>query len=305
MAGTGDEPTIEGDLSRRPWGAALAGGAMVSGAFGQAVAARPAPWTGEGFIQRPGGRLHYVSLGEGPPLILLHKLGGWIAEWEPIAPLLAAHYRVIAFDMPGHGESFMDQPAPYILTLGESAAMIRAALQDMGVEQSVFVGASLGGCCAAVLAACYPEAVSRLVLISVALFSRQTRADQAKDDERVKADYGPHGEPLPRSEARVAEFGNLDPRINEENNRSRAKAGAWVRASERGVGVAGVDSFLPRIDAPTLLVYADRGRYTRFETVGRAKIRNVSVSTIKDSGSFTYQEKPEQTAAALLSFLKT
>jgi pimeloyl-ACP methyl ester carboxylesterase len=64
-----------------------------------------------------------------------------------------------------------------------------------------------------------------------------------------------------------------------------------------------VEAYLPRIEAPTLLVYPDRGRYTQFESVGRAKIRNVDLAIIRDAGSFIYQEKPAETAAAVLPFL--
>jgi pimeloyl-ACP methyl ester carboxylesterase len=301
-----DDGPLAGSLSRRQFAAALTGGAVV--AAGVAASARaqpkpPAPWTSEGFVQRPGGRLHYVSMGEGPPVVMLHKLGGWVADWSLIAPLLAPNYRVIAFDMPGHGESAMDRPAPYIMTLGESAAMIHAALDEMGVPRFALVGSSLGGCAGVVLAACYPEAVSHLALMSVALGGVATRADLAKGDEASKANYGPHDEPLPRTFEQVKSFGSIDPRINEEDNISRAKAGAWVKASEHGVGVAGVANFLPRVAAPTLLVYADRGTYTRYEAVGRAKLRDVTVAIIKDSGSFTYQEKPAEAAAVLKPFL--
>jgi pimeloyl-ACP methyl ester carboxylesterase len=263
----------------------------------------PAPWTDEGFVPRPGGRLHYLSMGDGPPLILLHKLGGWAVEWRAIAPLLAAHYKVIAFDMPGHGDSVMDVPAPYIMTLGEHAAMVHAALEDMGIGRYALVGASLGGCCGAAMAAMYPGSISRLGLISTALFTTSTRAEIAEADKAVRRFFGPDWEPLPRTAADVAEFGSIDPKVNAEVNQSRAKGGAWVRASERGVGVAGVDSLLPRITVPTLLVYADRGRYAPFEALGRSQIKSVQVATIKDTGSFTYQEKPAETAAALLDFL--
>ncbi len=294
------------ETSRRQVVGGLAGGAVLASVSGAAAApAKPAaPWTGEGFVRRPGGRLHYLSMGEGPPLVLLHKLGGWAAEWRAMAPLLAGDRRVIAFDMPGHGESAMDAPAPYILTLGESAAMIHAALQDMGIERFDLVGASLGGCVGTALAADYPQAVSRLALISVALFTASSRADMVKADEQVRSQYGPGWQPLPRTEEQVKEFASIDPRVNAETNLSRAKAGAWVRASERGVGVAGVDQILTRIVAPTLLVYADRGRYTPYEAVGRARLKTVEVATIKDTGSFTYQEKPAETAAALRAFLR-
>lgn len=293
-------------VNRRGFAGIVALGAassLLTPACAAAGAPLAPPWTGAGFVERPGGRLHYLSMGDGPPLVLLHKLGGWAPEWRAIAPLLARRFRVIAFDMPGHGDSAMYGKAPYIMTLGEHAAMIHAALRDMGIERFDLLGASLGGCAAVVLAASYPRAVSHLALLSTALFSTFTLAEVAAEDSAIRDRYGPNWEPLPRTGDQVKEFANLDPAVNDELNRSRARAGAWVRASERGVEVAGVDSYLPRIAAPTLLVYPDRGRYIRFAAIGRAAIPHVTVATVADSGSFMYQEKPAETAAVVLPFL--
>jgi pimeloyl-ACP methyl ester carboxylesterase len=297
----------DASLDRRAFSTLLATGAAAAvlraGPAAAAPAAAPTPWTSEGFVERPGGRLHYLSMGDGPPLVLLHKLGGWAPEWRGIAPLLARKFRLVAFDMPGHGQSTMSGKAPYIMTLGEHAAMIHAALRDMGIENFHLMGASLGGCASVVLAASYPRAVARMALLSTAFFSVFPLSEVAAEDARIRDRYGPNWEPLPRTGDQVKEFANLDPAVNDELNRSRAAGGAWVRASERGVEVAGVEAYLPRIEAPTLLVYPDRGRYTQFESVGRAKIRNVDFAIIREAGSFIYQEKPAETAAAVLPFL--
>jgi pimeloyl-ACP methyl ester carboxylesterase len=263
------------------------------------------PWTKEGYVERPGGKLHYVEMGQGEPVVLLHKLGGWVSDWRYVAPLLAAqNRRVIAFDMPGHGLSAMDRPPPFVYTLGESAAMINAALQDMGVERFALVGSSLGGCAGVVLAASYPQSVSKMALISVALGEAQPRASLIKADADA-GNYLGNGSVTPRTMDQVKSFGTIDPRVNDEANLSRAQAGVWVRASEHGVDVAGVADYLPRVQAPTLLVYADRGAYTHFEPVGRARLKTVSVAIIANTGSFTYLEKPVETAAAVNRFLST
>ena len=269
----------------------------------------PAPWTGEGHIDRAAGRIHYVEIGplageaSGEPLILMHKLGGWVADWRAIAPLLAERRRVIAIDLPGHGDSTMVGPPPYIQTVPESAAMIKAALDELGIDKAVMIGSSLGGVTAVVMSALWPQAVSKLALISVSLNSARPRADLAAMDAEVRATFGPNWEPLPRPAEELVRFGSIDPEVIAETNLSRAKAGVWVRPSERGVGVVGVDRYLPRIAAPTLLVYADRGLYRKWEAVGRAKLRDVTVEHIAETGSFTHQEKPAETAAALKRFL--
>ena len=58
---------------------------------------KPAP--GAKFVTTPLGRIHYVDVGEGPPILLIHGSGRSIADWQEGAiQRLAAHHRVIAYD---------------------------------------------------------------------------------------------------------------------------------------------------------------------------------------------------------------
>jgi pimeloyl-ACP methyl ester carboxylesterase len=261
-------------------------------------------WTAGGDIARAGGRIHYLERGAGEPLVLLPKLGGWAADWRKVAPLLATQRRVIAIDPPGHGGSTMLGPAPYAQTVAESAAMLRATLEALGVERFSLVGNSLGGCIGVLLASLWPASVRRLVLLSVSLSQARTRAWlRSQDAEYVGKNYDAHDLPLPRSAEQLARFGSGDLAIVAEQNESRALAGRWVRASERGVALAGIADYLPGIEAPTLLIYGERGNYREFEQVGRERIARVSVELIKDSGAFTQQERPEETARVINAFL--
>ncbi|MDX2224668.1 MAG: alpha/beta hydrolase [Rhodospirillaceae bacterium] len=265
-----------------------------------------APWTEDGEIACAAGRIHYVALGSGEPVLLLHKLGGWVADWRHVAPALAENYRVIAMDMPGHGGSAMYGPPPYIQTLRESAAMIMAARDALGLGRCAVIGNSLGGCVAVVMAALWPELQSRLVLLSVALPKVGTReALAANDRARLTSPYfGPNGEPRPRPwDDAVKNFGMVDPATNDEMFASRVAAGEWASASERGVAMAGVADYLPRITAPTLLIYGANGGYKQFEAVGRAGLKDVAVATIPAAGSFAHQDNPAATARVLRAFL--
>lgn len=259
-----------------------------------------APWTGGGNVRVGGGTLHYATMGQGNPLVLLPKLGGWIADWRRIAPLLVAGRQLIAIDPPGHGDSRMNGPAPHVMTVTESAAMILAVLDDLGIVRPDYLGNSYGGVIALLIAATYPARVRRLALISTAMGEAMMRADVDRQDrERAAAGVG-----LIRSIAeQQARFGTVDPEISAEQAASNARAGDWKRASERGVGLLGAADYLPRIVAPTLVVSADRGSYLRFNAVARSKIRDVRVETVGGSGSFVHQEKPVEAAALLNPFL--
>lgn len=268
------------------------------------------PWTGGGDIATVGGTLHYTTIGPegGEPLVLLPKLGGWIADWRFAAADLAKTRRVIAFDLPGHGESIMAAPPPYIVSVPEITAMILDALDEMRIDRCAFAGNSMGGIVGVVAAACWPERVSRLVIVSASLIGAMTREaivaqDRAAPDPNSPSSYTKAGEPLPPTDTQNRLFGTMDPRVIREQGLSRARAGLWLRSCERGVGRVGVTDYLPRIKAPTLLINADRGRYTKYAAVGKTLIPDVRAVVIPEAGSFVHQEKPAAVARAMNAFL--
>lgn len=274
------------------------------------VDALAGPWSGGGDIACGGGRLHYATLGPatGEPLILLPKLGGWIADWRFAAADLAARRRVIAFDLPGHGGSVMYGPVPYIMTVAECTAMILSALDELGVARFAVAGNSLGGIIGITAAACWPARVSKLVIVSSSLIGAMSREAIAEQDRNAGApgapsSYAKDGLPLPPTDEQNRLFGTMDPHVITEQGLSRAKAGKWLRACERGVGRVGVTDYLPRLEAQTLLINADRGRYTKYAAVGQQLIPHTKAVVIPNAGSFVHQEKPAEVAAAINAFL--
>ncbi len=262
------------------------------------------PWTQQGDIAVGGGRLHHAGLGEGEPLVVLHKLGGWIADWRPAAPMLAQNHRVIAFDLPGHGESVMSGPAPYIQTVPQTATMLLAALDDLGIDRFSIAGNSLGGIVAVVIAALWPQRVRRLVVVSASLVGATPRdqiAQQDADRTRMIEAAAARGETF--ESPMVKMFATMDPAVSREMDLSAERAGAWLRPSERGVARLGVTDYLPRVAAPTLLVNADRGAYAKYADVGMQLVPDARCVTIAEAGSFVHQEKPVETAAAINAFL--
>lgn len=122
----------------------------------------------------PGGEIHYVEKGEGPPLLLIHGLSGNLynftyASFEP----LTDHYRVIAIDRPGCGHSTRETDE--LARLPEQARLVAEFIQAKGLEKPLVVGHSLGGAVSLALALDHPERVGGLALISP-LTALQTEA---------------------------------------------------------------------------------------------------------------------------------
>ncbi|WP_159981995.1 MULTISPECIES: alpha/beta fold hydrolase [unclassified Novosphingobium] len=265
------------------------------------------PWTQSGFVERGGGRLAWRALGpkDGAPVVLLHKLGGWAADWRGVAPLLGDKRRVIAFDLPGHGDSAMATPPPYVQTVPETAAMLLAALDELGIERASFAGNSLGGVVSTEIAALWPQRVDKLVLASVSLFSGYDRAALAELEKKRDAKvYTADWRPVPRArEGGAAGFGTLVPSVDVEQDASRARADRWIRPSERGVGLLNTQAALGRTIAPLLFVYGDRGHYVKYVETGKAMRHDAQIVQLAETGSFVHQERPVEVAAAMRAFL--
>jgi pimeloyl-ACP methyl ester carboxylesterase len=116
-------------------------------------------------IELSSGRLHYVEVGHGPPLILLHANPGDSRDFEAIMPVLSRNYRVIALDWPGYGESYtpLDPGAVDVLFY---YAVFTEFLAAMKLNQVTIIGNSIGGNVAARFAAQNRDRVQRLVLVA-------------------------------------------------------------------------------------------------------------------------------------------
>ncbi|HKY92273.1 MAG TPA: alpha/beta hydrolase [Nevskiaceae bacterium] len=114
--------------------------------------------------------LHYETWGSGPPVLLIHGLGSCLQDWEHQLEALRA-YRVIAFDLRGHGRSTRG-PGPYrIRQFADDAA---ALLAHLGVESAHVVGLSLGGGVAFQLALDHPACVRSMTIVNSGPHAVQT-----------------------------------------------------------------------------------------------------------------------------------
>ncbi len=118
------------------------------------------------YLETRFGTTHVLTAGreDAPPLVLWHGMNGSLVMWAAQIPTFAAHYRVIAPDIPGHsGRSTPRRLNRKSLEYGEWAA---ETLQQLGVSQAYHVGISGGGWMILKLAAVAPQTIKRAVLLS-------------------------------------------------------------------------------------------------------------------------------------------
>jgi magnesium chelatase accessory protein len=94
------------------------------------------------FIPAACFQWHVQIMGQGPALLLLHGSGASNHSWRDLAPLLAAHFTVIAPDLPGQG--FTQVPSASGFSLPAMAQSIAALLRELAMEPEFIVGHSAG-----------------------------------------------------------------------------------------------------------------------------------------------------------------
>ena len=204
-----------------------------------------------------GYQVHYDVLGpaSGPPVVLVHGLGGRAEEWLDFShDLVKAGYSVYLLDLPGYGSS--EKPAEFSYSVPDEAAVVVGFLDAVGLKQVDLGGISMGGWIVQVVASEHPDRVRRLILFDSAgireqpswdtrLFTPMTNADVRKLNSLLY----PHPFPVPGFVARDIL------RITDQNGWVIRRAVASMLAGNNTS-----DELLPRLKMPVLIVWGAEDR---------------------------------------------
>ena len=277
-----------------------------------------------------GGPVHYADFGgSGPPMVLIHGLGGSLTNWFAVAESLTSRFRVLVPDLIGFGRTPLAGRSPGIV---EQSEMVARFLSHVGGGPAVVAGNSMGGLVAVQLAADHPELVARIILVNAALPRELgTRLDrtvvamfalymtpllgEAFMRRRVAA-VGPDG--VLRDTMRLCgvDVNELPPAVYAAQLEvARARLAmpwanqSFLRAARSVVMTAGrrghVHAMLRRIKAPGLLIHGSRDRLVPMsvgEDVKRVR-PDWRLTVLDDVGHVPQLQVPERWLAAVTSWL--
>jgi len=240
----------------------------------------------ENHVEADGFRIRYCEAGEGAPLVHLHGAGG--LRLHRAHELLARHYRVIAFEMPGFGQSPENTRTQ---GMPELAATMARAADALGLDRFDLMGTSFGGKTALWLAAQNPERVRALVLEApAAMRPSEARGVSGTPEEMARRLYA-HPErmpPLPLA----------DPAVQAKQQALTGR----LRGPDRD---AELEAALSRLDTPTLVLFGTLDRVTPPE-MGRhyrELMRNCHLVLVYDAGHAIGAERPEAFTEVVTDFL--
>ena len=186
---------------------------------------------------------YYEEHGSGEPLVLLHGGVAGSEIFTAMLPALAAERRVILVDLQGHGRTGeIDRPLRPELLAGDVAALI----VHLGLERADVLGYSLGATVAFRLAVEHPERVRRLILVSLPFRRDGSHPEVVAAFAAFSPEMAEHMKPSPAYE----HYAQHAPRP-EDWGEHIAKTSDLLHIDYDWAGD------VPKIAAPTLLVYAD------------------------------------------------
>jgi pimeloyl-ACP methyl ester carboxylesterase len=264
-----------------------------------------------------GVKLHYLTAGHGPPLILLHGYAETSLMWRPIIPLLAERFTVVAPDLPGIGDSAIPMDG---LDMKTAAIRIHALARLLHLEKARVVGHDIGLMVAYAYAAEFPAETEKLVVMDAFL-------PGVGDWEAIYNNpgfwhfrfNGPTPEALVRGRERIyfEHFWNdfaADKRRSIPEAARKAYAAVYARPGRMRAGWAYFVSFQQaakdfaqlsqtKLTMPVLVIGGEKALGEALAQQMKLVASDVTIVTLKDTGHWVLEERPKETTNALAKFL--
>jgi pimeloyl-ACP methyl ester carboxylesterase len=276
---------------------------------------------GSGFkaqaVSVDGATLSVTVGGSGPPVVLIHGYAESSRMWKPLAKVLAPRFTVIAPDLPGIGDSSIPNSG---LDMKTSAQRVHAAVNSLGYKKVRVVGHDIGLMVAYAYAAMYPQEIEKLALMD-AFLPGVDGWEAVYNNPGIWhfRFYGATPEALVKGRERTYfehfwnDFAADKTRSIPERDRS-AYTLEYARPGRMAAGFAYFASFpktavdfaelaKTRLAIPVLSIGGAKANGAALGAQAKLIASDVTVIVLKDTGHWILEERPEQTIAALVSFL--
>jgi pimeloyl-ACP methyl ester carboxylesterase len=269
------------------------------------------------FAETNGTKLHYLTAGHGPALLLLHGYAETSRMWRPIIPRLSEKFTVIAPDLPGIGDS--DIPTSG-LDMKSAAATIHALVRSLGVTSARVVGHDIGLMVAYAYAAQFPTETEKLVEMDAFLPGVSGWEDVYNNPAIWHFRFnGETPELLVRGRERIY-FEHFWNNFAADKNHSIpeadrvAYAAAYARPGRMRAGWAYFVSFQQaakdfaqlsqtKLTMPVLVIGGEKANGEVLAKQLNLVATNVKVVILKNTGHWVLEENPKETFDALFNFL--
>jgi pimeloyl-ACP methyl ester carboxylesterase len=249
-------------------------------------------------------KVRYSDTGKGRVIVLLHGFLGSHEVWSEFSKKLSKRFRIIAIDLPGHGET---PCIGYYHSMELLAQSVKAVLNKAGVRRYIIAGHSMGGYVALTFAELYPDNVSGLCLFNSTSYadSEEKKKEREKVIRLVKKEHKHYVQEVVTS---LFAEENL-PKLKEEVEKVKRIA---VQVSRQAIinSLEGMkerksrDMILKFAEFPVLFIVGKKDSVINYETMyaQMALCKFPSVLMLEHAGHMGFYEAPKETLKELEAF---
>ena len=264
-----------------------------------------------------GVKLHYMTAGHGPAVILLHGYAETSRMWRPLIPQLAERFTVIAPDLPGIGDSSIPESG---IDMKTSATRIHALVRSLGVEKARVVGHDIGLMVAYAYATQFPSETEKLAVMDAFLpgvagwepiyndphtwhfrFNGEYPEKLVKGRERTYFEYfwnvfaADKTRSIPEADRKA---------YTEAYSRPGRMRAAWAYfASWPDLAKDFAVLSETKLTMPVLSIGGEKSLGNELAEQMKLVASDVTVVVLKETGHWIMEERPKETMDALIKFL--
>lgn len=241
-----------------------------------------------------------------PAVVLIHGLGLNRACWQWLVPELAGRYRVLTYDLLGHGDSGAPPPDPVLKTLSNQLAKL---LNHLSIDHAAIVGFSLGGMIARRFAQDHPARVAALGI----LHSPHKRTPEAQAAILARVEQAKAEGPSATVEAALVRW--FTDAYRAANPGMMELVRSWVMANDPAIypsiyrilatGIDEIVAPIPPITAPALVITGDEdfGNGPEMTRAIAGEIEGAGALILPGLRHMALAEAPEAVNRPLIAFL--
>ena len=268
----------------------------------------------DGFAESGDVKIHYVSSGEGPLVIMIHGFPDYWYTWRNQMPSLAKQFQVVAIDQRGYNKSDQPEGVENYRT-DKLAADVKAVIRHLQKDKAIVVGHDWGGIVAWTFAMTYPEMTDRLIILNTPHPNGLGRELATNPTQRKNSEYARDFQ-HPDAASKLTPD-NIAFWVKDEDARKK-----YVEAFQRSSIESMLNYYkanyprepyelptnvLPKVKSPTLVIHGLKDPYLLAAGLSGTwewVEKDLTIVTVPDAGHFIQHEKPQLVTKTILNWLQ-
>lgn len=256
-------------------------------------------------MKTTNSNIAYKEEGQGETLLLIHGFCGSSEYWNKVIPKLSEKFRVIAIDLPGHGES---KGHDSVKEIDQYALVIKNFLEELNIDKVTMFGHSLGGYITLAFAESYSQYLKGFSLIHSTSFPDSKEAKEGRTTSAEKIDNAGLDKFIDGLVPKLFAPDNVETQKQSIENVKNIGYGTTPLGAKNALHAmkerTDRTKALVNTELPILLIAGENDQLIPVDKTFTASGENIKQVVIKGVGHMSMYEAPEELSNAILSYIK-